>query len=181
MKNKIILPGLLALALTLVLCTGVGPALAYFTDTDTADGGIALNMGYSTTITEDVKDLTKTVTVTNESSSNVDVFVRARAYVGGDYSLTVESEGNVWQKNGDWYEFPSVLIPGQSTDPALKVTVVIPAALADTESVNVAVVYESTPAQYNENGTAYANWNIILDTGSSSPGGSGTEGGEGNG
>ena len=177
MKKKIILPGLLALALTLVLCTGVGPALAYFTDSSTAEGGIALNLGYTTTITETVTNLIKQLTIKNEEG--VDVFIRARAFVGGDYGLSVG--GDNWTADGDWYVYSLPVSATDSTKPLTVTVNNVPASLIDDDSFNVAVVYESTPAQYDENGTAYANWDITLVTGSSSSGGSGTEGGEGNG
>lgn len=41
--------------------------------------------------------------------------------------------------------------------------------LKDNLTFNVIVIYESTPVMYNEDGTPYADWNAVLDTGSTSP------------
>ena len=172
MKRKTIQSGLLVLALTLVLCTGVKPALAYFTDTASAAGSVPLNLGYTTTIDESVKDLTKTLTIQN--TGDTAVYVRARAYVGGEYELTVAGDG--WTAGDDgWYVFGSPVAPGQFANDLTVTVSKVPAALADGDSFNVAVVYESTPVQYHEDGTPYADWTITLDTGTSASGG--TEGG----
>ena len=37
--------------------------------------------------------------------------------------------------------------------------------LKDGESFSVVVVYESTPVRYHENGTVYADWDAVLDIG----------------
>ena len=40
--------------------------------------------------------------------------------------------------------------------------------LKDGLTFNVVVIYESTPVLYREDGTPYADWNAVLDSGSSS-------------
>ena len=35
---------------------------------------------------------------------------------------------------------------------------------------NVVVIYESTPVMYREDGTPYADWNVVLDNGTSQSG-----------
>ena len=154
MKRKYWITGLLALVL--IVFTGVKPALAYFTDTASASGGQTVTFDFSTTIEEKVKDLTKTVTLTN--TGETDVFIRARAFVGEQYTLKYDETGG-WTLNEDgWLVYGKEVAPKGNA--VFTVTVEnVPAEIEDGSSLNVAVVYESTPVQYNADGTAYADWN----------------------
>ena len=64
---------------------------------------------------------------------------------------------------------------GTTSTPALNVAISTPPVQDPDEwdgaTFNVIVIYESTPARWREDGTAYADWTVILDRGS-------TEGGE---
>ena len=63
MKRKTLFLSLLALVL--IVCAMVQPALAYFTANTQADGKIPLNFGYETKIEEGYEDFVKTVTIQN--------------------------------------------------------------------------------------------------------------------
>lgn len=158
MKKKYMITGLLALVM--ILFAGVKPALAYFTGTTSASGGYTVNFGFETSIEEPgVDNLTKTVTIKNEEGS--DVFVRANVFVGSEYSLEYSDTEN-WTETDGWLVYGKPLKKGESA--TFKVTVTnVPAEMLDGDQFNVAVVYESTPAQYNADGTAYADWNYAYE------------------
>lgn len=61
-------------------------------------------------------------------------------------------------------------MPGGKTAKELSVRIgnVPEEELKDGLTFNVIVIYESTPVLYREDGTPYADWNAVLDSGSSS-------------
>lgn len=145
---------LAALAAVLILTLSVGSALGYFYTSDETEGKNALALGAKTTITESYSKGTKTVTIKNNDDSKVAVFVRAKAY-----GTPEPTYGGGWTKSGDYYYYPGVLEPGESTAPALTVNVRFPgepSAENIGQSVNVIVVYEAVPAMYKEDGTPQA-------------------------
>ena len=161
------------LALVLILCAFIQPAWAYFTSNKEADGAIPISFYRKTTIKETVDDLTKNVTIHNDETSTVYVWVRARAYAGSQFKLHVDGEG--WTKDGDWYYYGAAVPPNGDTGP-LSVRLEIPANVEPTDVVNVEVVYESITAFYNEDGSFKkpnhgSDWRTeyILDSGSSTP------------
>ena len=104
------------LALLLIACAMVQPALAYFTANTQADGMVPLNFGYKTEIYEDVKDFVKTVTIQNtgEADKADPIWVRARAFAGTTYPL-VPTVAEPWYDGGDgWYYYTKVLQPGEA-------------------------------------------------------------------
>lgn len=152
--NKTILA---AVAVILPLGMGIGNALSYFTDSVTSAGGYAVEVGEpQTDITETFGNWTKHVTVTN--TGDIPVYVRARAFSGSRYELVCSGEtdenGAGWTKTGDYYEYDTVLEPGQKT-PVLNIEIKnVPKDATDRDSFNVVVIYERTPAvQYNEDGS----------------------------
>ena len=170
---------LAALSLALVMSTSLGTAWSYFTTNDSASGGYTLDLGNVTQIGEDpVTGGAKHVYVDNNEDSGP-VYVRIRAFAGSDVQDTLLYEGTNWAPGGDgyWY-YSEILQPGERTE---QLDIVIPKLTAEVDpdaaeppqSFNVAVVSESTPVQYDEAGTAYADWNIILDTGSGEGGAEG--------
>lgn len=172
------------LALVLIVCAMVQPALAYFTANTQADGKIPIYFERKTTIEEKVDGMHKAVTIKNTGGDHpeyaVPVWVRARAYVGQEYLQYLEVSGSGWSQGSDgWWYYAAPVPVGESA-------AVLNVALVDMpvdngvehqfKDVNVAVVYESITTYYNEDGTyrahTAADWSKPLDTGSSTPSGS---------
>ena len=159
---------LAALSVALVLSASMGSAWAYFTTNVTAQGGYRLRLGNTTTIDETVTEGTKHVSILNSEDSQP-VYVRVRAFAGSDIQNTLVYSGANWSPGADGYYYYSEIVePGQSTG---VLDILIPKLQAPVEGTeepqdfNVAVIYESTPVQYDENGDPYADWNITLGTG----------------
>lgn len=159
---------LAALAVALVVCMGVTPALAYFTDSTEASGGLVIGAKSTTHMNEEYADGVKHVTVENDAQSTVAVFVRARAYSTEKVSVS----GAGWTAQGDWYVYGEAVAPGESTAP-LDVSIAFPKRKAADndpsgyeigDNFNVVVVYESTPATYDENNNPAPDWSLIYDT-----------------
>jgi hypothetical protein len=56
-----------------------------------------------------------------------------------------------------------VLTQGQTTEELLVRIGDVPTELAESASLNVVVVYESTPVLYDAQGQPYADWSVTLD------------------
>ena len=167
MKNKKVF--LTALTVVLLFSVFTGTALAYFTANAEARGAVEVNVGPKTHITEpDVVDWVKHVEVANREDSKQDVFVRARAYSPSQYPVSYSGDG--WTDGGDgWWYYETPLKPGESTSDAdgkallCEIHDVPEEKVEEGTSFNVTVVYEATPVQYNEDGTAFADWNYQVD------------------
>ena len=155
------------LALVLILCAFIQPAWAYFTSSKEADGAVQLNFKRTTTITETVdQNMTKHVTITN--TGDCEVWIRARAYAGEQYALTV-SETNGWEKRGNWWYYNKTVEPGKSTGELLvKLDL---NGIEPTDVANVGVIYQCTTVIYDSDGKPTADWSpdLIPYTGSTSP------------
>ncbi len=162
---------LAALSLVLALSASMSSAWAYFTTNVSAQGGYRLRLGNSTTITEEFDSWTKHVTVSNSEDSQA-VYVRVHAFAGSEYGLLYS--GANWTPGADgYYYYDAIVEPGESTG-VLDIQITgVPEGLTEPKDFNVAVVYESTPVQYDENGDPYADWNIKLDTGDAEGGAEG--------
>lgn len=170
MKRKTIILAVVAAAL--VLCMGIAPAMAYFTDHHTADGGLEIYVEPTTEVHEWYGDTYKEVAITNSADAKVPVFVRVRAYS----SLQVDISGDGWSgPDADgWYYYGSSmddagltsLAPGETTS-RLKAAITHKAQDESEldDNYNVIVVYESTPVQYKSDGSQFADWDYILDDG----------------
>ena len=178
------------LALVLIACAMVQPALAYFTANTQADGKIPLHFGRKTEIEEKVDGLHKAVTITNTGGDHPEyadpVWVRAKAYVGQQYKQYLVVQGDGWTSVADpddpdnpWWVYDTPVPVGQSAK-VLNVSLVdMPVENGEEhqfKDVNVAVVYESVTAYYNfdaqgqPTGFKPADWTAkILDSGNSSP------------
>lgn len=178
------------LALVLIACAMVQPALAYFTANTQADGKIPLHFGRKTEIEEKVDGLHKAVTIKNTGGDHPEyadpVWVRAKAYVGQEYLQYLEVSGTGWTSVSDpddpdnpWWVFGTP-VPVGGTAEVLNVSLVnMPADHGEEhqfKDVNVAVVYESVTAYYNFDadgqpaGFKPADWTAkILDSATSSP------------
>ena len=165
------------LAVILILAAAAQPALAYFTGTTGADASVPLELGSSTTIIENVEGLKKEVRIQNTAGNPV--WVRAIAYAGSTYTLTVGGSG--WtQGAGGWYYYGAPLPSSPAADAytsVLSVEVEAPAPSPEPEyyvpSFNVSVQYESIPVLFDENGDPIpwtaSDWEHPLDFGTNTP------------
>ena len=139
------------LAAALVISAGAGTAYAYFTTYVTAKGGYVLHLSGGTEIEEKVSSWTKHVTIRSKEGS-APVFVRVKAFAAEP--LTLDISGENWQKGTDdyWcYEKP--LEGGSATSDELLIALLgVPEGAQPGEDFNVAVVYETVPAVFTEDG-----------------------------
>ena len=155
-----------ALAASLALGMGAAPAWAYFTDSHHADGGLPIKGQPDTDIHEWYAEATKHVVITNDEEAGLPVFVRAKVQT----SLTFEAVGKGWSAKPDedgWYYYDTVVDPGAETQD-LTVKVTFPTVKSEEQpdgtavygdNYSVIVLYESTPAIYDENGNPVIDWN----------------------
>lgn len=156
-RNALILA---VLAFALVLGMGIVPAWAYFTDSTMASGSIEIETAPPTThIHEWVKDGVKEVSIENDASSPAPVFVRARVFT----SLVFTAAGTNWSAaDADgWMTYSEAVEPGASTE-RLAISAEFPEA-KQGDNYNVVVVYQSTPAQYDNQGNPTPDWSQVLD------------------
>ena len=146
-KTKIILT---AICLALVLGLSIIPAMAYFTDYTQAEGSVKVDLGFETTMDEQVDGFVKTITISNAGPESC--WVRARGYSGDGISLSYEGKNWSEGKDGWWYYKP-VLDGGKTTD-TLKVNISdMPENAKEGDRIDVTVVYETTKVLYAEDGT----------------------------
>ena len=150
------------LAAGTILTAGIGQAMAYFTTYVEAEGNFTIHLGDETTITETFTNWTKTLTIKNEEGSEP-VFVRAKAFYAPE-SLTLTYTGEGWSKGDDDYYYYNVVLGGGESAKPLEVKIEnIPIDVAKGDVFNVIVIYESTPALYDETGeNPYADWTSEL-------------------
>lgn len=147
MKLRSILPAIIAVGF--VCISSVSNANAYFTTYVTAKGGYAVNWKHEEHIDESFEDWNKYVTITSKPES-IPVFVRVKAFSGSTYSLSYS--GNEWTENDGYYYYNNVLNGGETTS-ALRVYIDnIPTNPQKKENFNVVVIYETIPAQFDEEG-----------------------------
>ena len=153
-------------AILLILGASAGSAYAYFTTYATARGGRTIHLGDTTTWHEDFDSWTKQVSITLSKDSQP-VFIRVKAFGPSEYELQYSGDEK-WSPGADgYYYFSDVVQPGGTTS-VLDIHIDnIPESVNIAEDIefNVAVIYETTPARYNEDGTAYADWSAKVDTG----------------
>ena len=162
-----------AAALGLLAALTVESTMAYFTTYVSAGGSQVVNLEASTQIREEVKDMTKHITLKNISTKG-DCFVRVKVFHGQGVSVTYPNdEENNWYMGDDGYMYYKPILPvGEVTamldvkidttglqmpgldpnDPDAEVKYI-------KEKFNVVVIQECTPVLYDENGVAYADWN----------------------
>ena len=146
-------------ALVMLIAAMMVPAWSYFTTYAHAKGGVVLSFGEQTTIREDFDNWTKKLSVQNLDEEH-EVFVRAIAFAGSNTELTYS--GNGWTENEDGYWYYDEVLAANGADgdttEILEVKISEPKTAEAGDSFNVIVVYESVPARYNADGTAYADW-----------------------
>lgn len=163
LKNKTF--WLAVVASGLCLSVSVPSAMAYFTTYVQAEGGYEITLGSETEIHEDVKDMTKEISLTN--TGETDCYVRVKVFSGSQIDITytsaLDGNGNAyWTKNDDGYWYYSEILKVNSSSEILKAKIEMDEDFK--ESFNVIVVQECTPVQYHEDGTPYADWNAKVDT-----------------
>lgn len=160
MKSKRVLLPLLAVVL--VLSAGIGAAHAYFTTYAEARGGYQIQLGDETELYERFSQWTKHIQVASVEGS-MPVFVRVHVVTDQFHPVTYEP-GTGWTDGGDgWWYYSPVLEGGQSTA-ELQAHILAPEDPEAGDAFDVVVYSQSTPTLYREDGTAYADWNVILDS-----------------
>ena len=168
MKKKTII--LTAAAAALAAGLSVGSALAYFTSYCTAEGAVAMDMGFTRTeIHEEVQE-GKHITV--ENVGDYDCFVRVRAFAPDSVTLTYSAEEGGWTDGGDGYWYYDGILPAGSTTSEILVSYTLPAGPGADEEltedewnqwlINIIVVQECTPVVYDENGNPYGDWDYVI-------------------
>lgn len=159
---------LAVVAFVLVMCMGIAPAWAYFTDTTMASGSLEIGVKPSTDIHEEYGEGIKHVTVKNNDDASAAVFVRVRVYS----PVECEVSGEGWTgPDADWYYYGEAIDPGKETK-VLDVKITFPKVKVEGETdgampgdnFNVVVVYEATPAVYDDQGNPAPDWNNVIDT-----------------
>lgn len=150
---------LAAAALALVGIAGLDQAMAYFTTYVTASGGYPVTLGYETEIEEEVSDMTKRIVISNTGES--DCYVRVKVFSGSQFEISFSSEAGWSQADDGYWYYDGVLPVGNSTSELLA-AIAVPEGCTDT--FNIVVVQECTPALYDEAGEPYADWERAVDT-----------------
>ena len=166
MKKSRLSLGLASLAVVLILTAGIGSAWSYFTTYAEAKGGYTIHLGDEQRITETFSNWTKHISISNDADSTTPVFIRVNAYCA-NYELTFTDTEGKWSLGEDgFYYYADPVDPGKETE-VLDIHIDhVPSNVTDGDTFNVVVVYESTPVLTNEDGTLYADWDNVVDTGS---------------
>ena len=171
--GKIIGMSAAALGLTAVLT--VESSMAYFTTYVSAGGDQVVNLQAQTELHEDVTEMTKHIGITNTSPEN-DCYVRVKVFYVDDDKIDIEyktEEGHEsdWYYDdsndpilgGYWYYRPE-LKAGETTS-ILDAKIHVPESKEefDKDNFNVVVIYEFTPALYDDEGNITCDWSKKLD------------------
>lgn len=158
-----------ALAFALVMGMAIAPASAYFTDTHTANGGVAVEAGPTTHIYEWVRGTQKKLVVTNDEDS-VSVIVRAKATCASfiEPELVSEESSGKWVLGTDgWYVYQEAIPGGGETEPIVinfkfdneKIQTTTKRPPEEGNNYNVDVKYEALPATYKADGSLdFGSW-----------------------
>jgi predicted ribosomally synthesized peptide with SipW-like signal peptide len=159
MKSKKLLIAVATLAM--IGAASVGPAMAYFTDSEYAKGKVEVSLGDSTlTPHEKVTGYDKKVVI--ENTGKYDVYVRVKAYAGSTVGLKATTTAGWTLDNDGYYQFDYVVEAGDSTDPIV-FTVTPPADSEFQDDFNVIIYEEATRAEYKEDGTPVGpNWKLKI-------------------
>ena len=150
-KLNLFLSGLL---LVMIISTGIGTAMAYFTDTTSAAGGRTVSVEYHATPDETIENNLKAITITADENSGL-IYVRAKVYSVHDITYTSRTDKR-WAQVADkdtrelWWVYKEPLEAGQSTGPLIA-EIHFPEG-EEGDSTNVIVITEYTPAQYDDDG-----------------------------
>lgn len=156
---------LAAAAVALTGTLAVGSAYAYFTTYSEAKGNVVFQMGETRTEPhEEVKKGKKIVSI--ENTGDYDCYIRVKAYAGNNYNLSYADGGSgKWYDGGDGYWYYKDILEAGSTSETVLVN--IPQELlediTDEKDLNVIVIQECTPVQYDDDGEPYADWNVTFE------------------
>ena len=158
---------LIAAAVVMVITLSIGSTMAYFSTYVVSRGAKPFEYKLTNTeLDEKINAGTKTITIKNigvkNESGEVEggaCFVRVKVIVAqehaGKVSVAVGNDSKSgWVKKGDYYHYNRVLELGDVTK-ALNISI---NTENHTEDYNVVVIQESTPALYDKDGKAYADW-----------------------
>lgn len=185
MKNLKLRLAAPALAVALGLGLAAAPALAYFTASDEANGGMVIKWP-DTDITDDFDEGGKHVVISNDADS-VPMYIRAKFFVPNNITASsIAGEG--WEEGANgWYEYRdgdtwTILMPGKNTT-ELIAKIEFPFSASDVEGsptsttgdqggeaggtsitkieangteYNVVVIYEAVPVTYEADGVTPA-------------------------
>lgn len=157
--------GLAAAAVVLTGSLAVGNAYAYFTTYSEAKGSVVFELGTTRTEPhEEVVDGRKIVSI--ENTGDYDCYIRVKAYAGDEYELSYADGGSgKWSDGGDGYWYYSEILPVGEISETMHVN--IPKELLESveedRALNVIVIQECTPVQYDEDGNPYADWNVTFE------------------
>lgn len=145
-----------ALAALMVGGVVVRPALAYFSTYATATGGIPISVGTTTTtIDDDVKNMVKSISITNTGKSPC--FVRVKVYAPDQIKLSFSPvESGDWTDEGNGYWYYTKVLAAEGKTSVLEVTI---DPNGYTDNFDVIVVEEHSIVQYDENGDPAPDWN----------------------
>lgn len=152
---------LLALALVCVVGVSIRGALSYFTSYAEAEGGMILDLQEESSKKE-VFDGIKHLTIKN-TSKTLSVYVRAKAIITEKYADSLTCTGEDWRDGGDGYYYYNKLLPAGAEATPLDVAFSSPEAPGEGDEFNVAIIYETIPAQYDNDGNPVENWNQKID------------------
>ncbi len=142
------------LTLALLLATTIGITVAYFSDTDSAEGKAAVVLKHETTV-EEGEGPEKQIAITN-SKSGAAVVVRLQVFGPDEPLMTVTLPDNgYWTKSESdgWYYYTKVLAAGATTEGKIlakikdNLTAEEKAILGD--NFNVTVAHEARLVVYN--------------------------------
>lgn len=151
---------LAAAALVLTAAVYADDAMAYFTTYSSAEGSVAMDLGFTQTVPEEEVDSAgKHVRIANVG--DYDCFVRVKAFSVIEIGYE-PSEGWTQGSDGYWYYEP-VLAAGEKT-PELLITYDFPEASGEdgTDEFDIIVVQECTPVVYDESGNPMPNWDNVI-------------------
>lgn len=168
----------LIIAVVLICGVSIKSAIAYFTTYCMAEGGLPIEFGTWTTITEepDVVSGKKVVSISNDAKSKQAIYVRVTAFAGAKFNPLSYDGGDAWTSAADtvtgitWWYYNGVLQPGENTD-STKLTIESPQLLTtegfnEGDKIEIAVVYESMPVQVDANGNQLtalqADWSKVV-------------------
>ncbi len=167
--------GMSAAALALTAALTVESSMAYFTTYVSAGGSEIVNLRTQTEIHEDVSEMTKHIGITNTSPEN-DCFVRVKVFYVDDDKITIDyipeaGHEDEWYYDdssdpvlgGYWYYRP--LLEAGKTTSILDAKINVPQSKEefDKDQFNVVVIYEFTPAIYDDDGNVTYDWSKKLD------------------
>ncbi|MBQ6489856.1 MAG: hypothetical protein IJI75_11600 [Solobacterium sp.] len=152
-------------AVCLLQCASIKTAMAYFSVSIRSEGHTEVKFSEHTEIKEDFDSWTKKLIVSYDGDDNGQVYVRARGFAPEEMTLTYS--GDRWTDGGDGYWYYDGYIGNTEDTKATTVLNVeinnVPADAKAGDSFNVVVIYETTPVQYDSDGSmiaaAEADWN----------------------